>query len=252
MKARYQAMMDTYNEAHEEEDRQIWELQSGVERLGLKGKGGRKPTWRYSTKTGKQERRGKGGIDWMRYQQEVLLPRFLPFMKQLREQYGPGHIVQEDNCASHISRWNRQIWEEAGFQVLDWPANSPDLNAIEPPWARIKQSFRSRKIPKSRVHLEKDWSKQWREYPMEKLQRFVERLEGNVKWVIRLAGGNDYKEGTVPPPLAPGEEEPGVCVWRAWLQKTQEEKAAELVDMPGDDDVMEYLEEENPYAWGNC
>lgn len=164
----------------------------------------------------------------MHYQQEVLLLRFLPFMKQLKEKYGPVHIVQEDNASPHTSRWNCQLWEEGEFEVLEWPANSPDLNAIEPVWARIKQSFRKKKVPISRAQLEKEWIKRWEEFLVEKLQRYVERVQGNIKWVIRLAGGNEYKEGTIPEPLPPGEEEPGYRVWREWLQKSKAEQEAEL------------------------
>ena len=43
--------------------------------------------------------------------------------------------------------------------------------------------------------------------PQEKLQRFVERIQGNIEWVIRLKGGNEYREGTKPPPLDVGERE---------------------------------------------
>jgi hypothetical protein len=164
----------------------------------------------------------------MRYQQEIILPRFLPFIKKLRKKYGPIYIVQEDNASAHISPWNRRIWEKAGFNVIVWPANSPDLNAIEPPWGVIKQSWRKRKIPKSRLELEKAWTKEWANYPQEKLQRCVERIQGNIQWVIRLAGRNDYTEGTIPPPLAPGEEEPGEVEWREWVAKTAEEQEAEL------------------------
>jgi len=28
---------------------------------------------------------------------------------------------------------------------------------------------------------------------------------GNIEWVIRLKGGNEYREGTKPPPLSPDE-----------------------------------------------
>ena len=41
---------------------------------------------------------------------------------------------------------------------------------------------------------------------MEKLQRYVERIQGNIQWVIRLLGDNLYKEGTVPPLLTPKEK----------------------------------------------
>ena len=41
--------------------------------------------------------------------------------------------------------------------------------------------------------------------PQKKLQQFVERIQGNIEWVIRLKGGNEYREGTKPPPLSPDE-----------------------------------------------
>jgi hypothetical protein len=41
---------------------------------------------------------------------------------------------------------------------------------------------------------------------METLYRYVERIEGNIQWVIRQLGDNLYREGTVPPPLTPGEQ----------------------------------------------
>lgn len=245
MAARYQELMDNYNKAHEEEDREAWELETRLKRLSLAGKGGRKPTWKYTAKTGKQVRQGKGGIDWIRYQQEVLLPLFLPFMERLREKYGPVHIVQEDNASPHIARWNRQLWDEAGFTVLEWPANSPDLNAIEPVWARLKQYYRKKKLPNSRVQLEKCWSKRWKELVLEQLQRCMERIQGNVKWVIRLAGGNEYREGSVPDPLPPGEEEPGYSVWREWSQKSKAEQRAEL-----EADVQRRFEERYGLSWG--
>ena len=43
--------------------------------------------------------------------------------------------------------------------------------------------------------------------PQKKLQRFVERISGNIKQVIRLKGGNKYREGTKPPPLSVNEQE---------------------------------------------
>ena len=43
--------------------------------------------------------------------------------------------------------------------------------------------------------------------PQKKLQRFVERISGNIEWVIRLKGGNEYREGTEPPPLSVNEQE---------------------------------------------
>jgi hypothetical protein len=67
-----------------------------------------------------------------------------------------------------------------------------------------------------------------------------------IQWVIRLAGGNEYDEGTVPEPLEPGEEEPGeeepgVIVWREWIRKSLADREAELGvhDEMDEEDLME-------------
>ena len=45
----------------------------------------------------------RGGIDWIRYQNEVLKRLFIPFMKKL----GPRYLAQEDNAPPHAYHWNR-------------------------------------------------------------------------------------------------------------------------------------------------
>src|SRR5437667_2754950 len=86
---------------------------------------------------------------------------------------------------------------------MSWPPNSPDFSAIEPPWKDIK--WKQGPIY-SKEKLAKIWRHAWRNMPMEKLQRYVERIQGNIQWVIRLLGDNLYKEGTVPPLLTPKEK----------------------------------------------
>jgi len=231
MTKKYQAQMDAYNKAHEAEDRQKWELETAMRRMRVdRNMPGKKPVWKYSKETGKQVRGEKHkGIDWKRYQEEVLKPRFAPFMDKLTAaQPGIEFLVQEDNAAAHKAQWNRKFWKGTRYEKLEWPPNSPDLNAIEPPWMRIKEGWRKKTVPSTRIGLEREWRARWRSYPLEKLQRFVERIQGNLQWVIRLAGGNEYKEGSVPPELEEGEEEPGVVIWREWLRKTRSQREEEI------------------------
>lgn len=62
-----------------------WTVDSKMKALRMdRVQPGKKPTWRWSHKTGKIIRSSKkGGIDWWRYQKEVLQPKLIPFAQRL-------------------------------------------------------------------------------------------------------------------------------------------------------------------------
>jgi transposase len=60
------------NQENEAAFKAEWELNTGLQRMGLRNKGGRKPTWRFSKKNGLLIRESKGGIDWYRYRKVSL------------------------------------------------------------------------------------------------------------------------------------------------------------------------------------
>jgi len=80
-----------------------WELEIGMKRVGLRNKPGKLPTWKFSKKTGKLVRGEGTGIDWWRYQKEVLIPKLIPFAKECMKDR-PNTIVQEDKAPSHAHR----------------------------------------------------------------------------------------------------------------------------------------------------
>jgi len=51
-----------------------------------------------------------------------------------------------------------------------WPANSPDLNAIEPCWFWMKRQTTKGGVASSEKQLKKDWLKYWENLPQEKIQ----------------------------------------------------------------------------------
>jgi transposase len=174
--------------------REKWELEKGMERLGLRTKPGKKPQWRWNEKNGKLAR-GKGsGIDWWRYQSIIMRPKLIPFAKECMKER-PGTLVQEDKAPAHNHHVQRWLYSQEHVAQLLWCGNSPDLNAIEPCWFWMKRFTTKKGAPKSRAQAIRAWEQCWDELPQEKIQAWIERIPIHIKQIIDLDGGNEYKEG---------------------------------------------------------
>ncbi|KAF7575696.1 hypothetical protein PtrM4_073200 [Pyrenophora tritici-repentis] len=183
------------NEALEPLMREEWELITGVRRLGLRTKPGKTPQWRWSRETGKLARgSAHGGIDWWRYQSQILIPKLIPFAKECQKQR-PSTLVQEDKAPSHAHYAQRFVYQKESVEKLIWCGNSPDLNAIEPAWSWLKRRTTRRGAPKSRAEGAKAWEQAWLELPQHQIQAWIERIPVHVQKIIELNGGNEYKEG---------------------------------------------------------
>jgi hypothetical protein len=104
-------------------------------------------------------------------------------------------IIQEDNAPAHAHFFQHEVFNRAKVERLLWPANSPDLNMIEPAWNYLKRVTTAKGAPESRKEMEKAWQKAWDELPQEQIQAWIERIPVHIQEVIRLEGGNGYKEG---------------------------------------------------------
>ncbi|EED23249.1 conserved hypothetical protein [Talaromyces stipitatus ATCC 10500] len=60
--------LEIINRQREKQAQDEWELNNAFARLQLRPRPGRKPTFKFTAKNGKLVRKGKGGIDWYRYQ----------------------------------------------------------------------------------------------------------------------------------------------------------------------------------------
>ncbi len=57
--------------------------------------------------------------------------------------YGDADFVfQQDLAPAHTAKGTKRWFNDHGVTVLDWPANSPDLNPIENLWGIVKRNMR--------------------------------------------------------------------------------------------------------------
>lgn len=78
------------------------------------------------------------------------------FEQQLCPSLVPGQVVILDNAPHHPMKQLRALVEAVGCSLLPLPRYSPDLNRIEPLWAKIKNSIARDQRPHPSFRLKVD------------------------------------------------------------------------------------------------
>lgn len=136
-----------------------------------------------STGTGNLQRIN-GIMDSTKYQ-EILEKNVMPSVKKLK--LGRHWTFQQDNDPKHTSKSTKAWFQKKGWQVLEWPSQSPDLNPIENLWWDLKKAVAARR-PKNITELEAIAHEEWAKIPKERCQKLTSSYAKRLQQVIAAKG----------------------------------------------------------------
>ena len=99
-------------------------------------------------------------------------------------------VFHQDNDPKHTSRIAHQWLEDNEVNVLECPAQSPDLNPIEHLWAHLKQQLA--KAKPAPTNIDELWERvqdEWMKIPKQTCINLIESMPGRISAMLRAKGG---------------------------------------------------------------
>ncbi len=101
-------------------------------------------------------------------------------------------IFQQDLAPAHTAKSTKSWLNGHGVGVLDWPANSPDLNHIENLWGIVKRKMRNKR-PNNADELKATVKETWASIPPQQCHKLITSMPRRIEAVIKAKGApNKY------------------------------------------------------------
>ncbi len=96
-------------------------------------------------------------------------------------------IFQQDLAPAHTAKSTKSWLNDHGVGVLDWPANSPDLNPIENLWGIVKSKMRDTR-PNNADELKAAIKETWASIPPQQCHKLITSMPRRIEAVIKAKG----------------------------------------------------------------
>ncbi len=117
--------------------------------------------------------------------QEILEHFMLPSAAKL---YGDADFIfQQDLAPAHTAKGTKSWFNDHGVTVLDWPANSPDLNPIENLWGIVKRKMRDTR-PNNADDLKAAIKATCASIPPQQCHKLITSMPRRIEAVIKAKG----------------------------------------------------------------
>ncbi len=117
--------------------------------------------------------------------QDILEHFMLPSADQLFKD--ADFIFQQDLAPAHTAKSTKSWLNDHGVDVLDWPANSPDLNPIKNLWSIVKRKIRNKR-PKKCRWAEGHCQRNLGFIPPQQCHKLITSMPRRIEAVIKAKG----------------------------------------------------------------
>ena len=126
------------------------------------------------------------------YIHDILKPFYRDFYTCIAKKI-PNLVLMQDNAPCHMSTQTRKWIYLKKINLLNWPAQSPDMNPIESLWDILEHRINIRKnLPKKVRELKEVLLEEWNQLPIQTLNKLVEGMPKRLN-SLKLAKGLQTK-----------------------------------------------------------